>query len=95
MKDPEGVLTGKRKASTCVFGLKPLYGLISKCSRRLNERQTYRDNSFGDTKDASVSNKTSVPLLMVCFADDLLMIFADPGSTLGATLGVTPLDKSL
>lgn len=66
MRDSEGVLTEKKKASTCVFCLQPLYGLISKGSRRLNERQTYRDNSLGDTKDASVSNKTSGPLSTVC-----------------------------
>ncbi|KGO76643.1 hypothetical protein PITC_091660 [Penicillium italicum] len=40
---------------------KPLYCLISKCSRRLNGQQAYRDSSIGDTKDASVSNKTSGP----------------------------------
>lgn len=29
MRDPEGVLTGKKKASIDVFRLKPLYGLIA------------------------------------------------------------------
>ncbi|CAP93963.1 hypothetical protein PCH_Pc16g12930 [Penicillium rubens Wisconsin 54-1255] len=38
-----------------------IYGLIGKCSRRLNDRETYRENSFSDTKDAGVSKLTSVP----------------------------------
>lgn len=87
MRGPWRSFDGKKESIDRCFPPKAPVWSDSMCSRRLNERQTYRDNSFGDTKDASVSNKTSLPLSMVCFADDLLMILADPGSTLGAHSG--------